>query len=362
MALTVTDDVTYLTKPINAVFQQTFLRRAQQTCPYFTGTQPGTLTKQAGTSTIKWRRIEQLAPSTTAISEFTGAATFMLSRSSVTPTFTDVLATVSKYGQFYIVNEEVDLYNPNGTTNELVATLGESAGRSLNQLMRNIAEGSTTQRYAANVASLGAVHAKIATGDLARAVNELSNNSARTFTGLTGGSTNIGTVPILSSYWAFVHPDVAYDVTTLTGFQGVNTYNTQVQTASGEFGYMPGAGRGIRFIQSEDASKTANAGATLSGADLNSTGGTKADTYVCVVIGQDALGSVGLGMRHTDGTYMAGDNTGGWELINKPMGSGGTSDPFNEIATIAYKCFFAGAVLNSNWARAINVAATNLTN
>jgi N4-gp56 family major capsid protein len=362
MAATITDDATILTKPVNAVFQQTFLRRAQQTCPYFTGTQPGTLTKQAGTSTIKWRRIEQLAPSTSALAELTGAATFMMGRSSVTPTFTDVIATVSKYGQFYIINEEVDLYNPNGTANELVGTLGESAGRSLNQLMRNIAEGSTTQRYANNVASLAAVHAKVATNDLARAVNELSNNSARTFTALTAGSTNIGTSPILASYWAFCHPDVAYDVTTLTGFSGIEKYNSQVQTAPGEFGYMPGAGRGIRFIQSEDASKTANAGAALSGADLNSTGGTKADTYAIVILGQDALGSVGLGMRHTDGTYMAGDNTGGWDLINHPRGSGGIADPFNEIATIAYKLFFTGAVLNANWARSINVAATNLAN
>src|SRR5581483_9723814 len=159
MALSATD-TSNLNLPVNAVFQQTFLRRAQQTCPYFTGTQPGTLTKASGTSTVKWRRIEQLAPSTSALSEIT-TASYMMSRSSVTPTFTDVLATVSKYGQFYIVNEEIDLYSPNGTTNELIGTLGESAGRSLNELMRNIAEGSTTQRYASNVASLGAVHSKI---------------------------------------------------------------------------------------------------------------------------------------------------------------------------------------------------------
>lgn len=362
MAATITDDVSYLNKPVNVVFQQTFLRRAQQTCPYFTGTQPGSLTKAAGTSTIKWRRIEQLAPSTSALSELTGAASFMMGRSSSTPSFTDVVATVSKYGQYYIVNEEVDLFNPNGTSNELVGTLGEAAGRSLNQLMRNIWEGSTTQRYASNVASLGAVHAKIGVGDIARAVNELSNNSARTFTPLTSGSTNIGTSPILASYWAFVHPDVAYDVTQLSTFSGVEKYNSQVATAAGEFGYVYGAGRGVRFIQSEDASKTANAGAALSGGDFNSTGGTKADTYVCVIAAQDAVGSVGLGMRHTDGTFKAGDNTGGWELINHRPGSGGIGDPFNEIGTVAWKAFFAGAVLNSNWARAINVAATNLTN
>jgi hypothetical protein len=113
MALTVTDDVSILTKPINAVFQQTFLRRAQQLCPYFVGTQPGTLNKQMGTSTIKWRRIEQLAPSTSALTELTGALAFMGGRSSATPTFTDVLATVSKYGQLnWLTLNWVNCWNP----------------------------------------------------------------------------------------------------------------------------------------------------------------------------------------------------------------------------------------------------------
>ena len=46
-------------KAVNVVFEQTFLRRAQQMAPYFMGTQPGQLNRQQGTSTIKWRRIEQ---------------------------------------------------------------------------------------------------------------------------------------------------------------------------------------------------------------------------------------------------------------------------------------------------------------
>ena len=44
-----------------------------------------------------------------------------MGRDADVPNFADVTATLSKYGQFYIVNEEVDLYNPNGTTDELVA-------------------------------------------------------------------------------------------------------------------------------------------------------------------------------------------------------------------------------------------------
>jgi N4-gp56 family major capsid protein len=354
MALTVTDDVTYLTKPINAVFQQTFLRRAQQVCPYFTGTVPGTLNKQQGTSTIKWRRIEQLAPSTSALSELTGALSFMGGRSSVTPTFTDVLATVSKYGQFYIVNEEVELFNPNGTTNELIGTLGESAGRSLNELMRNVSEGSLTQVFANNVASKGAVIAKVATGDLNYVVNQLSRNAARTFTGMSMGALQQATVPILPSFWGFCHPDVAADIAQLTGFTSVEKYHQAISIATGEFGYYSLAGRGIRFIQSEDASITAGGGGS-STAVRNTTG--NADEYAVPIYGQDCLGSVGLGMRMTDGTYHAGDNTGGWEIINHPVGSAGAGDPFNEIATLAYKTFFAGAVLNSNWGLSIRCAA-----
>jgi N4-gp56 family major capsid protein len=362
MAQTITATDTELVKPINAVFQQTFLRRAQQVCPYFYGTTPGQLNIQQGTSTVKWRRIEQETPTTTALSELTTTSSWMQGRDADTPTYTDVLATLSKYGQFYIVNEEVDLYNPNGTADELVAVLGESAGRSLNKLMRDIMEDNATQRYAANVASTAAVHAAVVVGDLDRVINELSVNAARPFTAMTTGSQNIGTAPILPSFWAITHPDVAYNVAGLTGFNSVEKYAGQVAVVTGEFGYYSKAGFGCRFIQTPDASQDLGAGAALSAADLVSGQSGRADVFTICVYGQDAFGSVGLGKRMTDGVYRAGDNMGGFEIINHPRGSGGVGDPFNEIATIAWKAFFAGAALNANWSRAIRVAATDLTN
>ncbi len=363
MAQTISATDTELTKPVNVVFQQTFLRRAQQVCPYFIGSDAGQINRQMGTSTIKWRRIEQETPSTTALTELTSTATYMQGRDADTPTFTDVTATLAKYGQFYIVNEEVDLYNPNGTTNELVAVLGESAGRSLNMLMRNIMEDNSTQRYAGNVASTGAVHAVATTGLVNRIINELTKNSARMFYPMTTGSQNIGTAPLLPGYWGLCHPDVAYDIAAFgTGFIPVQQYAGQTATIVGEFGAWQGAGRSVRFVMSEDASLDADTGAALSGADLNSTSSSVADTYATVIFGQGAFGSVGLGMRHTDGIYRAGENTGAFELISHPRGSGGTSDPFDEIATLAWKAFFQGAVLNSNWARTLRSAATNLTN
>jgi N4-gp56 family major capsid protein len=361
MALTISATDTELQKPVNVVFQQTFLRRAQQLCPYFMGSVAGQLNKQQGTSTIKWRRIEQESPSTTALTELTGTASYMQGRDADTPSFTDVVATVSKYGQFYIVNEEVDLYNPNQTTDELVEVLGESAGRSLNQLMRNIMEDDATQRYADNASAITGVQEITSTGDLNRIINELSRNSARAFTAMTTGNTSIGTAPILPSYWAINHPDVSHDIAGLTGFKSVETYAGQTATVPGEYGYYARAGKGLRFVESEDASIDANAGGGLSGSDLRSTS-TLTDVYTIVIYGKDAFGSVGLGKRHTDGAYRAGENKGAFEMIFHPRGSGGTSDPFDEISTLAWKAFFAGAVLNSNWSRALRVAATNLSN
>jgi N4-gp56 family major capsid protein len=361
MALTITATDTELQKPVNVAFSQTFLRRARQKLPYYMGTQPGVLTKQAGTSTIKWRRIEQQTPSVSELSELTGTAGYMQGRDADVPTFTDVVATVAKYGQFYIINEEVDLYNPNGTMRELIDVLGEAAGRSMNQLQRNISEDDLTQRFSANGASDGVVNAIVVAADLQLIVQELWTNSARTFNAMTSGDTNIGTSPLLDSYWAICHPHVAHDVAGITGFKSVETYVGQTRTVPGEFGYYARAGMGLRFVASEDASIDAGAGAPLSGADLRSTSGN-GDLYTIVMYGKDCLGSVGLGQSLTDGAFEAGDDTGDWEIIIHKAGSGGTSDPFNEISTVAWKSFHAGAVLNPAWGRALRVAATDLTN
>lgn len=359
MALTAIDTGTYSPHPVNALMEQAFLRRAQQVCPYLMGSQPGTMAFNAGTATIKWRRFEQVTPTTTALTEIT-TASYGNGRSSITPTNTDVSAAVAKYGQFFIVNEEVDLLSINGTNMEFMDILGESAGRSINMLMRNEMEDNATQRFAANVASIGAVHAVVVTGDLDYAINELTRNAARTFTALSNGSTNIGTVPILPAYWGIVHPDVAHTLVGLSGFTSVEKYAGQVAIVENEIGLYARAGRAVRFVMSEDSSIDAATGAALSGADLRTQSGLT-NVYTIVIFGKDAFGSVGLGKRHTDGVYRAGD-TGNWEIISHKRGTSGAADPLNEIATLGWKTWFVAKALNANWSRAIRVAATNLAN
>lgn len=359
MPLTISATDVELQKPVNVIFVQTLLRNAQARCPYFLGTEPGDLQKNGGTATIKWRRIENITPTTTALSELTGSASYMQGRDSTAASFTDVVATVAKYGQFFILNEEVDLFNFNGQTDKLVQVLGISAGRSMNQLQRDVVDDNATLVRASGAASDGAITSKITAAAIHSVVNTLNRNSAMTFTPLSTGSTNIGTVPILPAFWGICHPDVAYDISQLAGFVSVEKYAGQVQTTMGEFGLYASAGMSVRFVQTEDGTIDAGAGGAVGSTGLRNTA-SDVDLYTTAIYGQDAIGSVGLGKRYTDGVYRAGDSLGPVEMIAKGLGSGGTSDPYNEIQTLAWKAWHSGKILNSNWVRAIRSGATAL--
>ncbi len=358
MALTISATDTELQKPVNVVFQQRLLRNAKALCPYFVGTDPATLEMQSGTATVKWRRIENITPTTTPLAELTTTAAYGQGRDATAASFTDVLATVAKYGQYYILNEEVNVFNPTGQDMKLAETMAISAGRSLDQLQRNIVEDNATKIYGGNVASDGAVVTKVAAADLDRAVNELQRQDALTFTPMTEGSGNIGTGPVLPSYWAVNHPDVSHDVKKLSGFQPVNTYAGQVATVPGEYGYYSGAGEGIRFIHTTDASIDADAGGTKGTTGLRGT--SDVDLYTISIWGMDALGSVGFGLEQVQEIYRAGDEIPPI-LTRSSNAQVSAADPFGEISTLGWLGWHTGANLNANWSRAIRVGATDLT-
>ena len=371
MALTVSATDTEVPKPVNVAFEQTLLRNARPLAVYFIGSQPGDLVEHKGTATIGWRRFNTsadnssaIAPTTTALSEITGNAAYGMGRTPDVVHRTDTTATVAKYGQFFYVNEEVDVFNFNHTMDGIVQTLAISAGRSLNYLHRNTVEDNVTLRYANNETSDGLVEDVVTVGDLDRSINELVTNYAMLYNPMLSGSTNVGTVPQLPSLWGFCHSHVAYDVAKLTGFTSVEKYAGQVATVPGEIGAYGIAGTGVRFISTPEASIDVGAGQTASG-DVRMTS-SAADLYTIVIKGKNADGAVGLGMQLPDGRYVSGEgNPDAIKLIvkgrntNKPSG---LDDPFDEMMSVAWKGWYAGAVLNANWARGIRVAATNLAN
>lgn len=354
MAQVISNLITDIQAPVNFVLMRELLQTAKLRCPYFFGTLPATLEKQKGAPAVKWRRIENLATATTALSEPTGNAAFGNGRSAVNPTITDVTAQPAKYGNAIIVTEEVDLINVNSNSLALMGTIGDNAGRTLNELMRNVYNSETVARLASGVATVTAVVSSISLNDIKYVVNILNNQSAEKFNMAATGSTNIDTKTVRESYIGICHVDVEEDIRNLTGFVGVEQYGAYTDVHATEIGAVGG----VRWLSTETAPIDTSAGTTTA---TNKKGTTNIlnDVYSTFIFGKNAVGSVGLGENHTREIYMLGDRIPTVELIRHQPGSSGISDMFNEIGSIAWKAWFVGKVLNSNWVKKIQTCATD---
>lgn len=358
MAAVVTTLTSNITAPVNFVLMKGLLRAASKKLPYFNGTKAGTLEKGQGSMSVKWRRIENLAPATTSLGEVTGTAAAFLGRNSVQPVITDITVAIAKKGNFIIVTEEVDFFNVNSKSAELVETLGANAGESLNLLMATEFSNATQIRRSAAQTTDSSIGAAITLNDIKAAVNTLNRQSAERFTPMGTSDDKYNNQPIRAAYKGIAHVDVEEDIRALTGFIGVEQYGGYTETDTYEFGAVGG----VRWSSTEIAPVTTD-GATLNSAvGLRGTSGTVHDVYSTFVYGKDAIGTVGLGNQYaTDETEMYGNKPPAVEIIYKKPGSGGAFDPYNEIGTVAWKAWFAAKILNSAWIVNIKTAASSLS-
>lgn len=343
-----------LTAPVNRIFQEMLLRNAKVRAPYFVGSQAAEIQPMKGSFVALWRRIENLTPTTTALTEI--AAESYPTRTGETLSITSPTATVAKYGQVLFLTEEVELVNFNTQAAKLVEIMAISAGASLNRLQRNVNEDNATLIYADGASADSGVSSPISRNLIKATNNVLQRNSAMKFAPGTQGANLEGTSPIRPAYWGLCHVDVEEDIRALEGFIAVERYASQTAVQNGEFGALDG----VRFVSSEDASIDANSGAAVP-AGVRSTAGTNADLYTTIIFGMEAVGSLGFGSQHVKEIYMAGDMLPPIQMINKARGSAGTADPMDEIRTMAWKAWHAGTVLNANWVRGIRHAASKLT-
>ena len=354
MAVTTTTEIA---GPVNRIFQTTLLRNAKSRAPHFVGSVAAEISEHRGTFTALWRRIENLTATTTALNEVSGSVTFPV-RTAVQPSVTNYTATLSKYGNFIFLSEEVDLINFSGQMDKLVEILGINAGQSLNRLQRDRIEDNSTAVFTGTGSTATDTRAAVNANSIRSAVNALQRQSALKFTPMVTGSTRVGSTPIRDSYWGICHSDVEEDIRQITGFNSVETYGGHTEIAPGEFGNVGG----IRWVSTEEAGiDTGSAGTATStgvtGTDFRATSNTN-DLYASVVMGMDFHGSVGLGFNHIKEIYMAGDRLPGVQLISKAKGSAGAADPLNDVGSVGWKSWHASVILNANWGRRIMSVAT----
>lgn len=345
---------------VNFQLMRGLLSAAKRKFPFYNGTLPGELSKNGSTASVKWERLENLASSTTTLTEITGAQSAFFGRNTVLPAISTVTAAIAKKGNAVLLSEEVDLQQMNLRAMKFMDNLGENAGYSLNLLMETIYAGFTNIRYANGVAGGGTadtnVTAAITLGDIKWGVNTLNRNSAMTFTTPGYGNTNIGTNPTRAAFYGICHVDVEEDIRGLTGFQDVVTYGGYTETMPFEFGAVGG----VRWCATEIIPVSSGAGTTTA-TGLRGPTTILNDVYSTYIYGKEAVGSVGFGAQFGTNSTTGFDpkKPAGVELIYKPIGTVGT-DLYNEVCSIAWKAWWAGVVLNASWGVKVRSAASDL--
>ena len=291
-----------LSAEIKTFYDRTLLQRALPRLVHAQFGQQRTL-RRANGKTIEFRRFDSLPPATTPLTEGTPPAGQSLSVTALT-------AAIAQYGDVVYGTDLLDLTAIDPILTETSELLGEQAGDTIDQVVRDVLVTGTNVQYANGRASRTAIVAGdvLTVAEIKKAVRTLKRVNARPVAG--------------GDFIGIVHPDAAYDLMNDTEWVSANQYAGSQRIFAGEIGRI----HGVRFIETTNAKVWPGAG-----------GGTPpVDVYATLILGADAYGVINL----------EGQNL---QTIFKPVGSGGTADPLDQKWSMGWKAAFAAKILNDNF-------------
>jgi N4-gp56 family major capsid protein len=244
---------------------------------------------------IEFRKFSGLAVATTPLAE--GVLFTNLKDLTVTAT----TASVAQYGDAVGFSDLVSTTTIDPLLTETSEILGEQAGETIDELVRDTITAGTTILY--NTVSVNTGRTDLAATDIITAADvalmalQMELNRARKIDG---------------AWQAITHPRVMYDLMRTQEWRDAQNYHQTGRIFTGEIGML----YGVKFWTSDKAKVIADAGAA----------GT-VDVYTVLVLGQEAFGIVDL----------AGHNL---QTVFQPLGSAGTADPLKVNSTMGWKATF----------------------
>jgi N4-gp56 family major capsid protein len=330
---------------ISTYFDRKLLTRARPLLVHARVAERRPLAQRSG-NTMVFRRIEALPLASVPLVEGVPPAGQRVSH-------TDISVRLQQWGDYVTIADLIKATIDHPLLNDANKVLGEQAAQTIDVLMREEANAGTNVFYGGNVGSRAAVVGvaqKVDAALLDRLINALFNANASRFTSIITASVKVDTRPIRAAYWAVTHPDVVRTLETLAEWVPVSHYSGTSAVMEAEVG----AWREMRVLSSSGGTNDAQGGAkvfrggggAVSG-DVKSTSGN-ADVYTICVFGEEAIAAVPL-----EGMSL--------ENIIKPIGSGGPSDPLNQIGTSGWKHTGARKRLNETFMVRAEVTAALLT-
>ena len=214
--------------------------------------------------------------------------------------------------------------------------LGYQAGKAIDDVVRDVVATGGTVRNATLASTTDVGYwttipqtGVLTTTELRKAVRSLERNNALPVGSNLTPQGNKGQAQNPQGLWiAVVSPDSVYDLqgdSTTGAWITANQYAGSEKLFTGEVGKM----YGIRFLQSRNAS-VVNESSTYQSAIAAS-----GEIHTTLITGAD---------------YFGVTKFQNLETYWKELGSSGTSDPTNKLASAAWKTTFGARVLNSNYA------------
>ncbi|MFM7468090.1 MAG: N4-gp56 family major capsid protein [Vampirovibrionales bacterium] len=300
-------------------FDRALLDRAVPILGMYKAGQRRSVPKNSGNQ-VSYRRLNALTPVSTALSEGVRPTPLSLS-------MTEITGTIQQYGAYVELSDTLNTLGIDHMALECLGLLAEHAAQSTEQIVRaelvtgtNVIFGTGTQRSAQNAAN------PLTMAMIRRAVRTLDTNDAKPFYGNKDTETGFGGL-----YIGFIHPRQWYDLVGDTVIQNTFAYSDpdKLYTLN-----LPVVG-GVAWIKTTRAPVFTGAGA--SGADV----------YGAILCGSDAFGVVDVG------------GTGRYRVIAKDAGTGGPSDPLDQIATVGWKAYQYPKILNNSFLIRIETGVTD---
>ncbi len=261
--------------------------------------------------------------------------------SGKTPSLDDFQATVYQHGDFIALSDYAQWTMKDAILQHWTMLLGEQEGYTIDAVDRDTAIAGTNV-IRSNGTNRTDITEIVDFNDLDRAIRVLSNEGAEKHLGGNSGNMSENSFPTMAAYAAITLPDVVFDLQNINGFKWASEYKG---AADGEIGRY----KQIAFFEAPDPSSLGAGGKKYAGGGgsstaVKNTAGT-VDVYTILVFAKNGFTKVPLNGKSSS-------------FISKPLGSAGTADPLDQIATIGWKTIGARLITNQDWLCRIECAAS----
>lgn len=256
--------------------------------------------------TVVWNRYTNPSAKTTALTEGTDPTPSGLSATLVS-------ATVAQYGNYEQITDILDLTSIDNSIASAIDLLAYEAALSIDTVIRNVLDDTTSIVYASGVANRTSIAAtNVATvADIRKVVRELKSNNARPMED--------------GAYAAVIHPDVEYDLQGDSNWQAAVIYTPNVSRLyNGEVGKL----YGVRFLNSTQAPILTNSGSA------------NTEVYQSLFFGMEAFGVSDL------------------QNLTTYVDSPSPRSALRLYSDVGWKAGFATKILNDNFMYSLESAAT----